>query len=209
MYLLHDKKAESCTAAYQTFQKKTEVRGYSVKHFRCDNGRGEYDNKLFRLLLAGAGTTFEPCPPYAHHKNGVAERSIGVITEKARSMMIDAQVPVEFWGEAIFTAVYLRRRSPNNGIIKRDDRDARDDCDDRDSYKASYDTPYEMLHSYVKPHHDSDGNKISYKAPLHHLRRFGCHVSKLIPERQRKGKFGAKSKLGCMMVGYVHDSTTT
>ena len=80
-------------------------------------------------------------PPYAHHKNGVAERSIGVITEKARSMMIDAQVPVEFWGEAIFTAVYLHKRSPNNGIIKRDDHD---------DYKAPYNTPYEMLHAYGK-----------------------------------------------------------
>ena len=42
-----------------------------------------------------------------------------------------------------------------------------------------------------------------------HLRRFGYHVSKFIPERQRKGKFGAGSKLGCMMVGYAHDSITT
>ena len=33
--------------------------------------------------------------------------------------------------------------------------------------------------------------------------------STLIPEPQRKGKFGAKSRFGCMMVGYVHDSTTT
>ena len=52
--LLHDKKAESCTSAYQSFQKMTEARGYSVNRFRCDNGRGEYDNKLFRLLLSNA-----------------------------------------------------------------------------------------------------------------------------------------------------------
>ena len=90
VYLLYDKKAESCTSAYQFFQKRTEVRGYSVKCFRCDNGRGEYDNKLFRLLLASARTTFELCPPYAHHKNGVAEKIIGVITKKTRSMIIDA-----------------------------------------------------------------------------------------------------------------------
>ena len=34
-------------------------------------------------------------------------------------------------------------------------------------------------------------------------------MSKLIPEPQQKGKFAAKSRLGCMMVGYVHDSTMT
>ena len=61
--------------------------------------------------------TYEPCPPYAHHKNGAAERIIGVITEKARAMMIDAQAPIEFWGEAVKTADYL----PTNGLIKRDD----------------------------------------------------------------------------------------
>jgi hypothetical protein len=65
-----------------------------------------------------------------------------------------------------------------------------------------------MLHSYAKPEFDSEGKKISYKAPLHHLRRFGCYVSRLIPEKQRTDKkLGARSK-ACMMVGYVHDSTT-
>ena len=136
---------------------------------RCDNGRGEYDNKLFRMLLAASGTSFEPCPPHAHHKNGVAERMIGVITEKARAMMIDSQAPLEFWGEAVGTAVYLHRLTLNEGLMKRDDRDG---------YKAAYDTPYEMLHAYGKPAVDPNGNKISYKAPPHHLRRFGCFVSR-------------------------------
>jgi hypothetical protein len=56
---------------------------------------------------------------------------------------------------------------PNEGLTKRDDRDG---------YKAPYETPYKMLHSYAKPEFDSEGKKISYKAPLHHLRRFGCAV---------------------------------
>ena len=114
--------------------------------------------------------------------------------------MIDAQVPVEFWGEAVNTANYLHRLTPNNGLIKRDDRDG---------YEAPYNTPHEMLHAYGKPRHDAKGKDISYKAPTDHLRRFGCYVSKLIPKAKRGSKFSPKSKLGCMMVGYVHDSTTT
>ena len=50
---------------------------------------------------------------------------------------------------------------------------------------------------------------ISYKAPIHHLRRFGRFVSRLIPAAQRKDKFSPRSKSGCMMVSYIHDSTTT
>jgi len=83
--------------------------GYEVKQFQWDNGQGEYDNKTFRLVLAAGGTTYEPCPPYAHHKNGVAERMIQTISEEARSMMIDSQAPLVFWGEPVNTAVYLHQ----------------------------------------------------------------------------------------------------
>ena len=123
VWLLPNKQAETSTSAYQSFQKRIEAIGdYLIRRFRCDNGRGEYDNKLFRMLLAASGTSFEPCPPHAHHKNGVAERMIGVITEKARAM-IDSQAPLEFWGEAVGTAVYLHRLTPNEGLTKRDGRD--------------------------------------------------------------------------------------
>ena len=56
----------------------------------------------FKMLLARSGTSFEPCPPYAHHKNDVAECMIATVTEKARDMPIDSQAPVHFWGEAVF-----------------------------------------------------------------------------------------------------------
>jgi len=83
VYLLPDKKKETCIAVYQYYQAKVDARGYNIKRFRCDNGRGEYNNKLFRGLLATRGTALEFCPPYAHHKNGVVERMIRTITERA------------------------------------------------------------------------------------------------------------------------------
>ena len=154
--------------------------GYEVKQFRCDDGHGEYDNKTFRLVLTAHGTTYEPCPPYAHHMNGIAERMIQTITETARSMMIESQAPLAFSGEAVNTAAYIHQRTPNEGLTKRDDHDG---------YQAPSPTPYEMLQSFGKPSHDNDGNEISYQAPLHHLRRFGCYASRLIPEPQCHGKF--------------------
>jgi hypothetical protein len=198
--MLLDKMSETCTTAYKAFEARVAAmgQGYQIKRFRCNNGRGEYDNKTFRSVLTTSGTTYEPCPPYSHHKNGVAERMIRTITEKARAMMIDSQAPVQFGGEAVNPAVYLHQRSPNEGLTKRDVRDG---------HKAPYETPYEMLHAFGKPAHDKAGNEISYKAPIHHLRRFGCYVSKLIPEAQCRSKFGHQSK-PCMMVGYTHDSTT-
>ena len=119
---------------------------------------------------------------------------ITIITEKARAMLIDSQAPVHLWGKAVFTVVYLHQCSPNNGLIKRDNQDG---------YKAPYETPYEILQAYGKPAIDKDGNAISYKAPIHHLRRFSCFVSRLIPTAQCRDKFSPRSKPGCMMVGYI------
>ena len=112
-------------------------------------------------------------------------------------MMIDSQAPIQFWGEAVNTAVYLHQRSPNEGLKS----------SDRDGYQAPYETPYEMLHGFGKPTHNADGNKISYQASLHNLRRFECYASRLIPEVQRRGKFGPRSN-PCMIAGYPHDSKT-
>jgi hypothetical protein len=64
---------------------------------------------------------------------------IRTITEKARAMMIDSQVPIQFWGEAVNTAVYLHQRSPNEGLKRKNDNDG---------YQAPYETPYEMLHGF-------------------------------------------------------------
>jgi hypothetical protein len=170
VWMFPDKKWETCTTAYKAFQARVAAmgQGYQIQRFRCDNGRGEYDNEIIGSVLTASSTTYEPCPPYSHHKNGVSERMIRTITEKARAMMIDSQASIQCGGQAVNTAVYLHQRSRNEGLTKRDEQDG---------YKAPYATPYEMLHAFGKP----AGNNISYKAPIHHLRRFDCYVSKLIP----------------------------
>jgi len=113
-------------------------------------------------------------------------------------MMIDSQAPIQFWGEAVNTTVYLHQGSPNEGLKR----------NDRDRCQAPYERPYEMLHGFGNPTHDADSNEISYQASLHDLRRFGCYASRLIPEVQRRqGNFSPRSK-PCMMVGYTHDSKT-
>ena len=43
---------------------------WPIALFRCDNGRGKYDNRLFRGILRVSGILLEPAPPYTQHKNG-------------------------------------------------------------------------------------------------------------------------------------------
>ena len=71
VWLLPNTKAEPCTSAYQSFQARVDSMGYKMKRFRCNNGRGEYDTKTFRYVLAALGTTYESCPPYATIRRGL------------------------------------------------------------------------------------------------------------------------------------------
>jgi hypothetical protein len=193
VHFLKSKDRQACCAAFREMRAFVQTQyGYSIQRFRCDNGRGEYDNALFTSILAAGGISFEPAPPYTQHKNGVSERMIQTLNAKARAMMLDAQLPGEFWGEIINTACYLHRRSPTRSLGGH--------------------SPYEVLHTamYSRDHPTTATTSTdfpSFQPPLHHLRRVGCTAWKVIPKEQRQDpKFGARSR-PCMMLGYVHHST--
>jgi hypothetical protein len=193
-----DRMSKTFTSAHQPCQAGVNFRVYKVKRFRCNNGRGEYNNMTCRQVLTAHGTTYEPCSHYANRKIGVAERMIPTITEKARYMTLDSQVPHVFWGEAVNTAVYLHQRTRNEGITRRHHHIG---------YQAPYSTPYAMLHASGKPSHNNDSNTIPYKAPLQHLQQFGWYASVLIPKPQCHGIFSPKSN-PCVIVHYMHNWTT-
>ena len=86
---------------------KTRFAHFNIQRFRCDNRSGEYDNQMFWKILAENGINFETSPPYTQNMNGVAERMIYNLNSRARSIMIDASIPLRFWDELINTATYL------------------------------------------------------------------------------------------------------
>ena len=114
--VLPDKRTETCKAAFQWFQANVDGWGYDIRRYRSGNVSAEYNNKTFRSILAVRDISFEPWPPHTQHKNGIAEMMIGVLTQKARAMMLDSQAPMHFWAEAINTACYLHRRTPNQSL---------------------------------------------------------------------------------------------
>jgi len=168
LWVLPDKKSTAYTSTNRSFQAQVDSMGYEVKQYQCDNGCREYDNIAYQLVLAGNGSTYEPCPRHVDHEDGIAKHVIQTITETARSLMIDSQVPLHFWGEAVNSVVYLHQQTPNKGLTKYHH------CN---GYQEPYSTPYEMQHAFGKPRPNNDNNQRSYKAPLHHLRGFSCYAS--------------------------------
>jgi hypothetical protein len=97
VYFLKTKGAEEVLQVFQIFKALVEKEtNESILHFRCDNGIGEYNNKLFKDYLAANGISFGPSAPYTQSQNGVSERAIRMIVEMARTMLFDAKLSEGF-----------------------------------------------------------------------------------------------------------------
>jgi hypothetical protein len=84
-----------------------------IKCFRCYLG-GEYTFNKFCQLLALDGTIHQTSCTDTPKQNGVAERKHRHIVETARSLLLSAFVPNEFWGEVVLTAVSLINMIPSS-----------------------------------------------------------------------------------------------
>lgn len=82
-----------------------------VVHLYIDNGR-EYLSNEAKQFCSQNGITYHLTIPRTPHQNGVAERMIRSITEKARALLEESKLNLEFWGEAVLTATYLINRTP-------------------------------------------------------------------------------------------------
>ena len=83
--------------AFQQFKALVEKEAEtSICRFRCDNGTGEYSNRLFKDFLSTDGICFEPSAPYTQSQNGVSERAIRTIVEKARSILLNTKLSEGF-----------------------------------------------------------------------------------------------------------------
>ena len=78
----------------------------NVKGLRTNNAKDFLNNELGEFL-ASEGIKHETSCPYTPQQNGLAERKIGDIVDKARTLLIQANVPTNLWGFAIMTEVHL------------------------------------------------------------------------------------------------------
>ena len=95
------------------FLTEMKTEGVSIKCFRSDNG-GEFTSRDFQRILSDNGIQWTACSPYTPSQNGVAERSWRTLVEKARTMLIQAGLPKEYWVAAMDTACYLTNRTSSS-----------------------------------------------------------------------------------------------
>nr|GEX14337.1 hypothetical protein [Tanacetum cinerariifolium] len=95
---------------------------------RCDNG-GEFKNQEMNKFCNKKGIRREFSNARSPQQNGVAERRNRTLIEAARTMLVDAKLPVTFWAEAVNTACYVQNRVLVN--------------------KSQNKTPYELFNSII------------------------------------------------------------
>lgn len=86
-----------------------------IKVLRTDNGL-EYVNKSFSDYLKSAGIIHQTTTHYTPEQNGTAERMNRTLVERAKCMLLNANLPKQYWGEAIHTAAYVVNRSPTKSL---------------------------------------------------------------------------------------------
>ncbi|KAL0821709.1 hypothetical protein ABMA28_005135 [Loxostege sticticalis] len=86
-----------------------------IKTLRTDNGT-EYTNKEFADFLRSSGIKHQTSTPYSPQQNGLAERMNRTLVEKARCMLINANLQNYLWAEAVVTAAYIVNRSPTRAL---------------------------------------------------------------------------------------------
>ena len=114
------------TDHFKVFLKMVEKQSNKkLKIMRTDNG-GEYVNRHLMEFLQDNGIQHQTTIPGTPQQNGAAERLNRTLLDKVRSMLLGSGLPQRLWGEAMYTANYVRTRSPTSELQvypKRDERE--------------------------------------------------------------------------------------
>jgi transposase InsO family protein len=73
----------------------------------CSDRGGEFNSIEFKEYCDEHGVKHFTTTPYTPQQNDVVERRNRTVVEMARCLLKSKNVPGEFWGEAVSTAVYL------------------------------------------------------------------------------------------------------
>jgi len=100
-------------------QEIQSVGGETIKLFHQDvetDGGGEFTSREFNQFCEDEGINRQVTLPYSPQQNGAAERKNRSLVEMARSMLVEQDLPLKLWAEAVYTSAYLQNRLPSKAI---------------------------------------------------------------------------------------------
>ncbi|CAH9114384.1 unnamed protein product [Cuscuta europaea] len=76
---------------------------HTIRVLRSDNAK-EYFSTNFNEYMATQGIIHQSTCPHTPQQNGIAERKHRHIIETARTLLVHANAPLKFWGDAVLTS---------------------------------------------------------------------------------------------------------
>jgi len=99
--------------SFQDMVNWAETRWKTRTQALCIDGGREFGYKSLETWCTKRGTTVEVTAPYNPHQNGVSERSIGIVCQVARTMLIDSGLPLYLWPLATTMATEILNLVPS------------------------------------------------------------------------------------------------
>jgi hypothetical protein len=114
VYLL-SKKSETFTFFLQYYAEVTNHHSLNINTVIFDGG-GEFNSKEFTTFLKEKGIQIQVTAPHTPQQNAVAERGNRTTSEKTRALLRQANLPPQYWAEAVSTAIFLENITPTRTI---------------------------------------------------------------------------------------------
>lgn len=111
VYLLRTK--DEAFDKFKLFKAEVEnQKEKKIKMIRSDRG-GEYFSNEFDAFCKQHGIIYQRTAPFTPQQNGLAERKNRTFTDMINSMLLNARLPNNLWGEALLTACHVHNRIPS------------------------------------------------------------------------------------------------
>jgi len=114
IFLLKDR--SELLGVFQNFFKEIKNQfGCFIRILRSDNAK-EYFSTSFNSFMSENGVIHQSSSPHTPQQNGIVERKHHHIIETTCALLINANVPMKFWGDVVLTARYLINRMSSSAI---------------------------------------------------------------------------------------------
>eukprot|EP01034_Spumella_vulgaris_P032761 gene32761-biopygen27921 len=112
-YPCHNKGEEVLHTVLLTFlaYAAQEFPAFKIKTLHCDYDRVELGNRI-TTFLRERNVLLRASAPYAHHQNGLVERAVQKLLDKARTMLVTGRAPKIYWDYALLLAAHLINVTP-------------------------------------------------------------------------------------------------
>ena len=109
-------KKSNAFAAFKEWHLEVERQtGRKLWIFRSNNG-GEYITVEWELYLKERGIVHQKSTPRTLEQNGVSERLNLTLMDHVHTILIESQLPLSLWAEAVEYSIYTKNRSPTAAI---------------------------------------------------------------------------------------------